>query len=86
MDKTNDIRYAVHKVDGLLFKINNLIYKATMPDSDEGTFISDKEREEIEAEIKTLVKHAVDLLTEANTLPKTSPCSFCLYSKPLKNP
>lgn len=84
MDKTNDIRYATHKLRGIAHKIDELIYKATAPDSDMGTHISDAEKESIEIEIKELLKQGMNVLAEAKTLPKHSPCSFCEYSKPLK--
>jgi hypothetical protein len=74
----------MHLVDGIMHRINDLIYKATMPESDEGTFISNAEREEIEREVKILIKKAMDLLEDAGSLERTSPCSFCLHSKPLK--
>lgn len=84
MDKTNDIRYINHEVRGLLHEIDELAYKATTPESDEGIFISDKEREEIEEKIKVLIKRVMDLLNEAKVLPRTSPCCFCVHSKQLK--
>jgi len=84
VDKTNDIRYTMHQVAGLSHQINDLIYKATMPESDEGTFISDSERKEIEEKIKVLIKKVMTLLEDAGYLERSSPCSFCLHSKPLK--
>ena len=84
MDKVQDFIQATIQAQKRIVQAQELAYRIVSPDSEDGTFISDNERDDMVL-LTGIIKELSDgLIQVARELEKSSPCSFCLHSKPPK--